>query len=44
MGKDYWVLVVNGKVVVVVEWVLVYVVGNGKFIIVELIEEINRDF
>lgn len=40
-GSDYWVLVVNGKLVVVVERILVYVIGDGIFIIIELIDKIN---
>ena len=42
-GRDYRVLVVNGKVVAVAERVPAHVVGDGRLTIAELIEETNRD-
>lgn len=42
-GKDFRVLVVNGKVVAVAERVPAHVVGDGRSTIQELIDETNRD-
>ena len=42
-GKDYRVLVIDGKVVAVAERVPAHVVGDGEHTIAELIEIVNRD-
>jgi len=42
-GKDYRVLVIDGKVVAVAERVPAHVIGDGEHAIGELIEIINRD-
>ncbi len=42
-GRDFRVLVVNGKVVAVSERVPGHVIGDGRSTIEELIEETNRD-
>jgi cyanophycin synthetase len=42
-GRDHRVVVVNGKVVAVVERVPAHVVGDGRRTIRELAEEINKD-
>lgn len=42
-GKDFRVLVVNGKVVAVAERVPAHVVGDGQSMISELIEKTNQD-
>ncbi|MBD1827169.1 cyanophycin synthetase [Microcoleus vaginatus GB1-A2] len=42
-GRDHRVLVVNGQVVAVAERVPANVVGNGRFTVEQLIEEVNRD-
>ncbi|MFN8478156.1 MAG: cyanophycin synthetase [Kouleothrix sp.] len=42
-GKDYRVLVIDGKVVAVAERVPAHVVGDGTHTIAELIEIVNRD-
>jgi cyanophycin synthetase len=42
-GKDYRVLVIDGKVVAVAERVPANVIGDGKQTIGELIEALNRD-
>lgn len=42
-GRDHRVLVVNGQVVAVAERVPANVVGNGKYTVEELIEEVNSD-
>ncbi len=42
-GKDYRVLVIDGKVVAVAERVPAHVVGDGEHTIGELIEIVNRD-
>lgn len=33
IGKDYWLFVINNKLVVVVLCILVYVIGDGKFMV-----------
>ncbi|RMF21759.1 MAG: cyanophycin synthetase [Cyanobacteria bacterium J083] len=42
-GKDYRILVINGKVVAVAERIPAHVVGDGKSTIAELIEQTNQD-
>ncbi len=42
-GRDFRVLVVNGKVIAVAERVPAHVVGDGKSTIAELIDETNKD-
>lgn len=42
-GRDYRVLVVNGKVVAVAERVQAHVMGDGVSSVAELIEQYNRD-
>src|SRR5262245_3300888 len=42
-GKDYRVLVIDGKVVAVAERVPAHVIGDGEHTIGELIEIVNRD-
>jgi cyanophycin synthetase len=42
-GKDYRVLVIDGKVVAVAERVPAHVIGDGEHTIAELIEIVNRD-
>jgi len=42
-GRDFRVLVVNGKVVAVAERVPAHVVGDGESTIAELIAQVNRD-
>lgn len=43
LGQDHRVLVINGQVVAVAERVPAHVIGNGRSIISELVEEVNRD-
>src|SRR4029453_10586313 len=42
-GKDYRVLVIDGKVVAVAERVPAHVIGDGTHTIGQLIEIVNRD-
>jgi cyanophycin synthetase len=42
-GKDYRVLVIDGKVVAVAERVPAHVIGDGRHTISQLIEIVNRD-
>ncbi len=42
-GRDYRVLVVNGKVVAVSERIAPFVIGDGKHTIRNLIDEVNED-
>lgn len=42
-GRDFRVLVVNGKVVAVAERVPAHVIGDGKSTIAELVAEVNKD-
>ncbi|MEO7909181.1 MAG: cyanophycin synthetase, partial [Roseiflexaceae bacterium] len=42
-GKDYRVLVIDGKVVAVAERVPAHVIGDGAHSIAELVEIVNRD-
>ncbi|MFB2937616.1 cyanophycin synthetase [Aerosakkonemataceae cyanobacterium BLCC-F154] len=42
-GRDFRVLVINGKVVAVAERVPAHVIGNGKSTIAELIAQVNQD-
>lgn len=42
-GKDYRVLVINGKVVAVAERVPAHVIGDGRSTVAELVEQTNRD-
>lgn len=42
-GRDFRVLVVNGKVVAVAERVPAHVIGDGKLTIAELVAQVNQD-
>lgn len=42
-GRDFRVLVVNGKVVAVAERVPAHVIGDGKSTITELVAQVNQD-
>jgi cyanophycin synthetase len=42
-GRDFRVLVVNGKVIAVAERVPAHVIGNGKSTITELVAQVNQD-
>jgi cyanophycin synthetase len=42
-GRDYRILVVNGKVVAAVERIAAHVIGDGKSNIVQLVEQFNQE-
>ncbi|MFB2836243.1 cyanophycin synthetase [Floridanema evergladense] len=42
-GRDFRVLVINGKVVAVAERVPAHVIGDGKLTIAELVAQVNQD-